>query len=175
MFKQSLTDKANDRKLFMKGIDVSYYYEFKIDELKNILFFVIINIIKTRILFMKNFTKLTIFFVMLVVLLHIGFVVLEMFFWNHPIGQKIFNMTPEVSASSAPLAMQQGLYNGFLVSGLIWGLIKAKRDILVFFLLCIILAGVFGGLSVKLSIIFTQALPAVVAMLFIMRDKNYKV
>ncbi len=100
----------------------------------------------------------------LVALLHLGFLVLEMFFWDHPIGRSIFNMTPEVSASSQLLAMQQGLYNGFLAAGLVWGLIAQRRDVLTFFLGCVVVAGVFGGVTVKISILFTQAMPALVAL-----------
>lgn len=105
----------------------------------------------------------------LVALLHLGFLVLEMFFWNHPIGQKIFNMTPEVSASSAVLAANQGLYNGFLAAGLIWGLVAGRRDVKLFFLGCIVVAGVFGAFTAKITILFTQALPAVIAALLVWR------
>ncbi len=100
----------------------------------------------------------------LVVLCHLGFLVLEMFFWDHPVGRKIFSMTPEVSASSAALAMNQGLYNGFLAAGLIWGICKDRPDIKLFFLTCVVIAGVFGGITAKTSILFTQALPALIAM-----------
>ena len=95
----------------------------------------------------------------LVALSHLGFLVLEMFFWDHPVGRRIFNMTPEVSASSAVLAANQGLYNGFLAAGLIWGLARDRRDLKVFFLACVVVAGVFGGLTAKPTILFTQALP----------------
>jgi len=98
-----------------------------------------------------------------VALLHFGILVLEMFFWNHPVGQKIFNMTPEVAASSATLAANQGLYNGFLAIGLVWGLFSQRRDVKLFFLGCIVAAGIFGGLTAKTSILLTQALPAFVA------------
>ncbi len=95
---------------------------------------------------------------------HIGFLVLEMFFWDHPVGRRIFGMTPEISASSAALAANQGLYNGFLAAGLIWGLWAGRRDVRVFFLVCVVVAGVFGGMTAKASIIFTQALPALIAL-----------
>ena len=100
----------------------------------------------------------------LVALSHAGFLILEMFFWDHPIGRRIFGMTPEVSASSATLAANQGLYNGFLAAGLIWALGADRRDLKVFFLGCVIVAGVFGGLTAKASILLTQALPAAVAL-----------
>ncbi len=99
----------------------------------------------------------------LVAVLHLGFLLLEMFFWNHPVGWRIFGTTPEVAASSAVLAANQGLYNGFLAAGLIWGLASGRRDLKLFFLGCIVVAGVFGGLTAKLSILFTQALPAALA------------
>ena len=82
-----------------------------------------------------------------VALSHVGIMVLEMFYWDHPLGRQIFNMTPEVSASSAILAANQGLYNGFLAAGLIWGLVAGRRDVKVFFLACVIVAGVYGGLT----------------------------
>ena len=104
----------------------------------------------------------------LVAVLHLGFLTLEMFFWDHPVGRKIFAMTPEVSASSAVLAKNQGLYNGFLAAGLIWGIWKERRDIKVFFLVCVIIAGVFGGLTAKTSILITQALPALIALVCVL-------
>lgn len=100
----------------------------------------------------------------LVAIAHLGFLTLEMFFWDHPIGRKIFSMTPEVSASSAVLAMNQGLYNGFLAVGLLWGVLSRRTDVKFFFLGCIIVAGVFGAASAKPTILFTQALPAVLAL-----------
>lgn len=107
-------------------------------------------------------------FVLFVALSHVGILVLEMFFWNHPIGQKIFQMTPEVSASSAVLAMNQGLYNGFLAAGLFWGVLANRVDVKIFFLACIVIAGVFGGITAKTSIIFTQGLPALIALLLVL-------
>ena len=82
-----------------------------------------------------------------VALSHLGFLVLEMFFWNHPVGWRIFAMTPETAASSAVLAANQGLYNGFLAAGLAWGLIAGRRDVKSFFLGCVIVAGIFGALQ----------------------------
>ena len=100
----------------------------------------------------------------LVAVLHLGILTLEMFFWDHPVGRKIFVMTPEVSASSAVLAKNQGLYNGFLAAGLIWGIWKERRDVKMFFLVCVVLAGIFGAVTAKTSILFTQALPALIAL-----------
>lgn len=103
-----------------------------------------------------------------VALSHVGFLVLEMFFWDHPVGRRIFGMTPEVSASSATLAANQGLYNGFLAVGVAWALGADRRDLKVFFLGCVIVAGVFGGLTAKTSILLTQALPAAVALVLVL-------
>src|SRR5437773_10219166 len=96
----------------------------------------------------------------LVALSHIGFLVLEMFFWDHPVGRRIFGMTPEVSASSAALAANQGLYNGFLAAGLLWGLWADRRELKIFFLGCVGVGGGFGGLTATASILPTQGLPA---------------
>ncbi len=103
--------------------------------------------------------------VLIVALLHFGFLTLEMFYWDHPVGQKIFSMTPEESAKTAVLAANQGLYNGFLAAGLIWSVIAGKRDVVIFFLLCVIVAGIFGAITAKPTILFTQAAPAAVALL----------
>jgi putative membrane protein len=103
---------------------------------------------------------------------HIGILVLEMFYWNHPVGQKIFNMTPDVSASSATLAMNQGLYNGFLAAGLFWGLSSGRSEIKVFFLACVVIAGIFGGMTAKTSILITQALPALIALMCVLIESR---
>ena len=105
--------------------------------------------------------------VLLVALVHFWFMALEMVLWNHPVGQRIFEMTPEFSASSAVLAANQGLYNGFLAAGLLWGLFAGRRDVKVFFLVCIVIAGVYGGLTAKMTILYVQALPALVALLLV--------
>ena len=102
----------------------------------------------------------------LVVFLHLGFLVLEMFFWNKPLGRRVFALSPELAAGSAPLAANQGLYNGFLAAGLIWSLFGGDQafSLKVFFLICVIVAGVFGGLTAKKSILFIQALPGALAL-----------
>ncbi len=96
---------------------------------------------------------------------HIGILILEMFFWDHPVGIRIFDLTPETAAASATLAANQGLYNGFLSAGLFWGLFTARTDVKIFFLACVVVAGVFGAMTAKPSIVFTQALPAAAALL----------
>ncbi|MEO1087528.1 MAG: DUF1304 domain-containing protein [Acidobacteriota bacterium] len=116
--------------------------------------------------------KLSTALVAFVALSHVGILVLEMFFWDHPVGRRIFNMTPEVSSASATLAMNQGLYNGFLAAGLIWGLIQDRRDVKVFFLGCVVVAGIFGGLTAKMSIILTQGLPAMLALAAVLATRD---
>jgi len=106
-----------------------------------------------------------------VAILHVGFLVLEMFFWNHPFGRKRFGLTPEYSQASASLAANQGLYNGFLAAGLIWGLLSGEFSIKLFFLICVIVAGVFGALTARRSILFIQALPALLGLLLLYLSK----
>lgn len=107
--------------------------------------------------------------VAVVAALHVGFLVLEMFLWTTPFGLKTFNLTPEFAAASKALAANQGLYNGFLAAGLVWGLMarEAGFAIKVFFLICVIVAGVFGAATAKTTILFVQALPAAVALLVV--------
>ena len=108
----------------------------------------------------------------LVAISHVGILILEMFFWSHPIGQRIFSMTPEVAESSSVLAMNQGLYNGFLAAGLFWGLLMNRVDIKIFFLCCVVVAGVFGGITAKTSILFTQGLPALIALTLVLASSR---
>ncbi len=107
--------------------------------------------------------------VVLVALLHIYFLVLEMFFWEKPLGLKTFGLEPEFAHASKTLAANQGLYNGFLAAGLIWGLaLGANGDaIKIFFLACIIVAGVFGAFTASRKILFIQALPALIALILV--------
>ena len=106
--------------------------------------------------------------VVIVAALHAYFLVLEMFLWRTPLGLRTFRMTKEAAESSAVLAANQGLYNGFLAAGLIWGLVAygvaAGRPILTFFLLCVIVAGIYGAVTVSRRILFVQAGPAIVAL-----------
>lgn len=100
----------------------------------------------------------------LVALAHAGFLILEMVFWNHPIGQRVFGTTAQFAAESATLAANQGLYNGFLAAGLLWAVLARRRDVATFFLACVVVAGVFGAVTVKPSILYVQALPAALAL-----------
>jgi putative membrane protein len=110
--------------------------------------------------------------VALVALLHFGFLVLEMFLWTGTIGQRVFSMTPEFADQTAVLAANQGLYNGFLAVGLLWGAIRVSRDFMIFFLLCVIVAGVYGGLTAKMSILYIQALPGLIALAAVLAAKR---
>ena len=102
----------------------------------------------------------------LVALLHLYFLVLEMFLWDKPLGLKVFRNTPEKAQATKVLAANQGLYNGFLVAGLAWGLYlgSAGQHIKVFFLGCVIVAGIYGAYSVSRRILWVQAAPGAVAL-----------
>jgi putative membrane protein len=102
--------------------------------------------------------------VIVVAALHLVFLILEMFLWKKPAGRRIFGLSKELAEASAPLAANQGLYNGFLAAGLIWGLVTGAFEVQVFFLVCVIVAGVFGAATAKRSILFVQAVPAAVAL-----------
>jgi putative membrane protein len=110
--------------------------------------------------------------VVLVALAHIGFLVLEMFLWTGPIGQRVFAMTPAFASQSAVLAANQGLYNGLLAAGLLWGALRNNREFMIFFLLCVIVAGVYGGLTAKITILYIQAAPALVALLAVLASRR---
>jgi putative membrane protein len=105
--------------------------------------------------------------VCLVALLHSWFLVLEMFLWTKPIGLKTFRQTLEKARASANLAANQGLYNGFLAAGLVWGLVVGDTSIKLFFLICVSVAGVYGAYSVSKRIFFIQAVPALAAAAFL--------
>lgn len=106
--------------------------------------------------------------VALVAALHAYFLVLEMFLWTKPTGLKVFRNTPDKAEITKVLAANQGLYNGFLVAGLIWGLVHRDPafafQIKVFFLLCVIVAGAYGAATVSTRILIVQALPAAIAL-----------
>jgi putative membrane protein len=104
--------------------------------------------------------------VALVALLHAYFLVLEMFLWTKPAGRRAFGTTQEQAEQSKVLAMNQGLYNGFLAAGLVWGLTlgAAGRSVVIFFLVCVIAAGVFGAATASRKILWVQALPGLLAL-----------
>jgi putative membrane protein len=109
--------------------------------------------------------------VALVAALHVYFLVLEMFLWTKPLGLKTFRNSPEKAQDSAVLAANQGLYNGFLAAGLIWGLVQAVPgfafQIKIFFLLCVIVAGIYGAATVSRRILYVQAAPAALALILL--------
>ncbi|QDY99985.1 DUF1304 family protein [Nitratireductor mangrovi] len=106
----------------------------------------------------------------LVALLHLYFLYLEMLVWNTPAGRKVFGTTAEFSAQSKALAMNQGLYNGFLAAGLAWGLWLGAEGfaIKVFFLGCVVVAGLFGAATVSRKILFVQAVPGALALIAVL-------
>ena len=103
---------------------------------------------------------------LLVALLHAYILVLEMFWWNTPKGRKAFGLTPEFAAATRVLAANQGLYNGFLAAGLLWGVLagEAGFSIRCFFLGCVVVAGLFGAATANRRILFVQALPGALAL-----------
>lgn len=112
--------------------------------------------------------------VALVALLHLYFLVLEMFLWETPTGLRIFRQTKEQAAASKTLAANQGLYNGFLAAGLVWGLWlgPAGTAITLFFLGCVVVAGIFGAVTVSRRILYVQALPALAGILLLLASRN---
>jgi putative membrane protein len=109
--------------------------------------------------------------VALVAALHVYFLILEMFLWTKPLGLKTFRNSPEKAADSAVLAANQGLYNGFLAAGLVWGLVQPNItfafQIKVFFLACVIVAGIYGAATVSYRILLVQAAPAALALVLL--------
>jgi putative membrane protein len=104
----------------------------------------------------------------LVALLHLYFLALEMFFWTKPLGRRVFRTTPDFAEQSAALAANQGLYNGFLAAGLLWGVLHADpffgRQVQMFFLACVVAAGIMGALTVSRRILYVQSMPALVGL-----------
>ena len=106
--------------------------------------------------------------------LHVYFLVLEMFLWDTPYGRRTFGLTQEFATASRALAANQGLYNGFLAAGLVWGLTEGPSGyrIKVFFLACVVLAGLFGGFTASRKILWVQALPAVIALVLLLASRK---
>lgn len=109
-------------------------------------------------------TVLAISLVLMVALLHAYFLVLEMFLWTRPLGLKTFRNTAEKAELTRVLAANQGLYNGFLAAGLLWGLASGQWPVVTFFLGCVVVAGIYGAWSVSRRIFYVQALPALAAL-----------
>ena len=110
----------------------------------------------------------------LVAVLHLYFLVLEMFLWTRPLGLKTFRNTPEKAETTRVLAANQGLYNGFLAAGLLWGLWlgPAGFGVKVFFLLCVLVAGLYGAATASRKILFVQALPAAVGLVLVFLSRG---
>jgi putative membrane protein len=108
--------------------------------------------------------------VALVAVLHVWFLVLEMFLWTRPSGRRAFGLSPEFAEQSKVLAANQGLYNGFLAAGLFWGLWlgDAGRAITLFFLGCVLIAGIYGGFTASRKVLWIQALPALIGIALVM-------
>jgi putative membrane protein len=108
--------------------------------------------------------------VTIVALLHVYFMVLEMFLWDKPTGLRVFGHTREAAAASKVLAANQGLYNGFLAAGLAWGLSlgAAGTSVKIFFLACVLVAGVYGAATASRKILFVQALPAAIGLALVL-------
>jgi len=109
-----------------------------------------------------------------VAVLHIAFLILEMFLWNKPIGRKIFSLKKEFAEQTTTLASNQGLYNGFLAAGLIWSFFASNfaTELRLFFLSCIIIAGVFGAITANRTILWVQGLPAILALTLVVMNSS---
>ena len=105
-----------------------------------------------------------------IALLHVYILVLEMFLWTTPVGRRAFGLKPEFAQESAALAANQGLYNGFLAAGLVWGLVAGGStgfQAKVFFLVCVLVAGVYGAITANRRILFVQAVPAAIGLVLV--------
>jgi len=111
------------------------------------------------------------FLVGLIAVLHVWILVLEMFLWTKPFGLKTFGQSRETAEASKVLAANQGLYNGFLAAGLAWGLIGGDGAVKLFFVACVLVAGIYGGLTAKRSILYVQALPALLALVALLAGR----
>ena len=118
---------------------------------------------------MSLFGFLTLIAIVIVICLHVAFFVLEAFLWTRPTGRRVFGLTPELAQGSKSLAINQGLYNLFLAAGLVWSLVArdCTFEIKIFFLSCIIIAGIVGGITAKRSILFVQALPGLLTLVLV--------
>ena len=103
-----------------------------------------------------------------VALIHVYIAILEMFLWTKPRGHRTFGLTPEFAEQTRALGLNQGLYNGFLAAGLIWGLLGGGFAVVVFFLICVASAGIVGALTVSRRIIYVQTVPAVLALIAVL-------
>ena len=116
---------------------------------------------------------ISIMLIVFVSILHFFFLVLEMFLWTKPIGLKVFRQSLQRAQDTKTLAMNQGLYNGFLAAGLVFGVLIPNTQIgfafIIFFLLCVVIAGIFGALTVSKKIFYIQSLPAIIALIMVLK------
>lgn len=103
----------------------------------------------------------------IIALIHIYILALEMFLWEKPVGLRVFGLTKEFAKATRTLAANQGLYNGFLAAGLIWGLWTDNIGVQQFFLGCVLVAGVYGAITANMRILWVQALPALIALVLV--------
>lgn len=104
----------------------------------------------------------------LIAILHVWILVLEMFLWTHPVGLNAFGQSRQTAEASKLLAANQGLYNGFLAAGLVWGLLSGDDAFKWFFTGCVLIAGIYGGLTARRSILYIQGLPALLALILLL-------
>ena len=107
--------------------------------------------------------------IVLIALVHVYILVLEMFMWEKPAGRRAFGLSQEMARASKRLAANQGLYNGFLAAGLIWGLILGAEgfSVKVFFLTCVLIAGLYGAATASRKILYIQAVPAAIGLVLV--------
>ncbi len=112
--------------------------------------------------------------VALIALLHVYILVLEMFLWTSTTGRRAFGLTVEFAQSTRVLAANQGLYNGFLAAGLLWSLLSESHgfELKLFFLTCILIAGVYGAITANKKLLFVQAVPSLIALLLVIAARN---
>lgn len=128
-------------------------------------------VFQTKFYYMIKVTAMTNFLLVLIIILHLWFLIFEMFLWRTKLARKTFKMSQELADSSAILAKNQGLYNGFLVAGLVWSMMTNDSNLAfqlkLFFLSCISLAGIFGAITASLFIFFLQAMPSLLALIIL--------
>ena len=114
-------------------------------------------------------TRFSNIIIAILALLHVYILILEMFFWESRVSLRAFGLTPELAKATVAMGANQGLYNGFLAAGLIWGLAlgSASHPVKYFFLLCVLIAGIFGAATVAPKILFIQAVPAALGILLL--------
>lgn len=113
-------------------------------------------------------SSIAVVLIVLIALLHVYFLILEMFLWTKPHGMKVFRNTPEKAEITKVLAANQGLYNGFLAAGLLWAAFAGKVDVALFFLGCVVVAALYGAYSVSKRIFYVQGVPAIAAIAAVM-------